>query len=126
MKISVSPDLAGIVPSSAAADSSVLQLVVPTAITRPPAALVLLIVSAASFDILKVSVCIWCSSILSTFTGLKVPRPTCNVMLTTLTPFSLIFSSSSFVKCNPAVGAAAEPSFWHILSGICSYPEAYV
>ena len=43
-------------------------------------------------------------------TGLNVPSPTCNNTFVTITPFALICSKSSGVKCNPAVGAAAEPS----------------
>lgn len=34
-----------------------------------------------------------------------------------ITPLSLILVSRSLVKCNPAVGAAALPMFWHKLSG---------
>ena len=40
---------------------------------------------------------------------LKVPKPTCNVTSTTVTPFSFNFEKISSVKCKPAVGAAAEP-----------------
>ena len=54
----------------------------------------------------------WCSSTFSTFTGLKVPIPTCNVTFATSIPFAFIFSKSSGVKCSPAVGAAAEPSYF--------------
>ena len=53
-----------------------------------------------------------CSSTFSTFTGLKVPIPTCKVTFAISTPFSFIFSSNCSVKCKPAVGAAAEPSYF--------------
>ena len=55
------------------------------------------------------SLCMWCSVISSALTGRNVPRPTCSVTYAIFTPFAAIFSSSSFVKCSPAVGAAAEP-----------------
>ncbi len=42
--------------------------------------------------------------------GLNVPRPTCSVTLSTVTPPSASAASSAGVKCSPAVGAAAEPS----------------
>ena len=41
------------------------------------------------------------------FTGRKVPRPTWRVTKASLIPFCRILSSSSRVKCSPAVGAAA-------------------
>ena len=50
INISVQPLLTGICPFSSATDSRVLVLVVPTAITLPPLALVLLIISAASLS----------------------------------------------------------------------------
>ena len=37
-------------------------------------------------------------------------EPTCRVTNAVLTPFSRTFSNNSFVKCSPAVGAAAEPN----------------
>ena len=46
----------------------------------------------------------------STFTGRKVPRPTCRVTWAIFTPASCTCCRSSFVKCSPAVGAAALPS----------------
>ncbi len=42
--------------------------------------------------------------------GLKVPRPTCSVTLSTVTPAAASAASRPGVKCRPAVGAAAEPS----------------
>lgn len=49
------------------------------------------------------------SLVKSSFTGRKVPSPTCRRISAISTPFSRIFFKSSGVKCNPAVGAAAEP-----------------
>ena len=46
----------------------------------------------------KCSVCITCSSILSAFTGRKVPSPTWSITGTISTPISLIFCISSGVK----------------------------
>ena len=51
-------------------------------------------------------------STFSTLTGLNVPIPTWSVTLAIFTPFCLILSNNSSVKCNPAVGAAAEPSYF--------------
>ena len=50
-----------------------------------------------------------CSVISSAFTGRNVPSPTCSVTYPIFTPFAFSLSSSSGVKCKPAVGAAAEP-----------------
>ena len=46
---------------------------------------------------------------LFSFTGLNVPSPTCSVTSAISTHLFFTSSKSSFVKCNPAVGAAAEP-----------------
>ena len=64
----------------------------------------------ASSDIAYSSKCILWSSILSHFTGRKVPIPTCKVTKARRTPFALAFSRSSSVKWSPAVGAATDPS----------------
>lgn len=48
----------------------------------------------------------------STFTGRNVPNPTWSVTSAIWTPFSRIVCNSSGVKCSPAVGAAAEPSYF--------------
>ena len=82
----------------------------PTAMTRPPAAFVSLMSFAWSSSMKKYSECIWCWVTSSTFTGRKVPSPTCSVTWAIFTPFFSIWRSSSGVKCRPAVGAAAEPS----------------
>ena len=50
--------------------------------------------------------------ILSSLTGLKVPKPTCKRTSSISTPFALIWAIKSVVKCNPAVGAALEPSIF--------------
>ena len=42
----------------------------------------------------------------------KVPETPWRVTWAIFTPFSFTFSSNSFVKCKPAVGAAADPSFF--------------
>ena len=90
--------------------SSVRQLVVPTAMTRWPAARVSLMSFAVSSLTEYHSLCIWWSSMDSSFTGRKVPRPTCSVTSAMLTPRERIVSISCGVKCRPAVGAAALPS----------------
>ena len=90
--------------------SSVRQLVVPTAMTRWPAARVSLMSFAVSSLTEYHSLCIWWSSMDSSFTGRKVPRPTCSVTSAMLTPRERIVSISCGVKCKPAVGAAALPS----------------
>ena len=48
----------------------------------------------------------------STFTGLNVPIPTWSVTFAISIPFFFISSNSSSVKWRPAVGAAAEPSYF--------------
>ena len=48
------------------------------------------------------------SVISSSLTGRNVPRPTCSVTNASFTPLAFSASSSSVVKCRPAVGAAAE------------------
>ena len=63
-------------PSSAAQDSSVRQEVVPTQMHRPPFARVSLIRSAVSWGMVQYSLCMGWSSMVSSFTGRKVPRPT--------------------------------------------------
>ena len=45
-------------------------------------------------------------------TGLKVPIPTCKVTFAICIPFFSISFKSSFVKWSPAVGAAADPSYF--------------
>ena len=57
MNIPVSPDMARTVPSASDADSSVRQEVVPTQMTRPPAARRLFISSADAAGTEKNSVC---------------------------------------------------------------------
>ena len=97
-------------PSSAAQLSRVRQEVVPTQMTRPPLALVLLMRSAVSRGMTQYSLCISWSVISSSFTGRKVPRPTWRVTYPMPTPLAAICSSSSGVKWSPAVGAAALPT----------------
>ncbi len=63
----------------AAAVSRLLTTVVPTAITRPPAARVSLMASQVASGTARYSSCISCRSMSSTRTGWKVPAPTCNV-----------------------------------------------
>ena len=77
--------------------------------TRPPAALVRLMRSAVSWGITQYSLCMAWSVMSSSFTGRKVPSPTWSVTYPMETPRSLTRSISAFVKCSPAVGAAAEP-----------------
>ena len=50
------------------------------------------------------------SLVVSLASGPILPRPTCSVTWAIFTPIAPICASSSFVKCRPAVGAAAEPS----------------
>ena len=109
MNSAVSRDSARTVPSAFAALSKVRALVVPTAHTQPPAARVALIASAASVLTAYHSECITCSAGSSDSTGLNVPAPTCSTTSTRLTPREATASSSSGVKCSPAVGAATEP-----------------
>ena len=109
-KMSVLPLQATILPYLAHTASSVRQLVVPTATTRWPAARAALMASAAAWSTQYHSVCMWWSSMLSSLTGRKVPSPTCSVTSTMFTPLARMVSSSSGVKCSPAVGAAALPS----------------
>ena len=96
-------------PSSAAQDSNVRQEVVPTQMHRPPFARVSLMRSAVSWGMVQYSLCMGWSSMVSSFTGRKVPRPTWSVTYPIFTPLARIFSSSSGVKWSPAVGAAALP-----------------
>ena len=70
----------------------------------------LFIISALSLDTEIYSACIIWSVIFSALTGRKVPRPTCSVTNAVLTPLARMASSSSLVKCRPAVGAAADPT----------------
>ena len=72
MKILVHPAFASMRPSSPAQLSMVRQEVVPTQITRPPAALVRLMRSAVSRGMTQYSLCIWWSVISSSLTGRKV------------------------------------------------------
>ena len=101
---------AGVLICGFLAGMSGLMLVVPTATTRPPLSRAALMRAAASAVTSKYSECISCSSTFSVLTGRNVPSPTCSSTGTTSTPFSRMRSSSSGVKCRPAVGAAAEPS----------------
>ena len=64
------------VPSSAAQLSTVRHEVVPTQMTRPPLRLVSLIRSAVSCGMTQYSLCISWPSMVSSFTGRKVPSPT--------------------------------------------------
>src|SRR5574340_1202207 len=93
-----------------ALDSIVRTEVVPTAITLPPACLVLLISSAVSEVTSHHSVWILCSSGSASVTGEKVSSPTCNVTLPNLTPYCSSDCINAGVKCSPAVGAAALPA----------------
>ena len=102
--------MASIVPSGLAKLSTVRQEVVPTQTARPPAAFVSLMARAVSSGTMQNSLCMSWFSISSSFTGRKVPSPTCSVTKHSLTPMSAMRPSSSFVKCSPAVGAAALPS----------------
>ena len=108
MKIFVSPSEAINLPFSSIEDSSVLTDVVPTAITRFPSSLASLIILAVSSGIRYFSLCILWFNIFSTCTGRNVPSPTSKNTSAIITPFSWIFSKSSFVKWSPAVGAATD------------------
>nr|WP_238785672.1 hypothetical protein [Blattabacterium cuenoti] len=46
----------------------------------------------------------------STSTGKKLPNPKCKVISTKFIPFISNFFNKCFEKCNPAVGAATDPS----------------
>ena len=82
----------------------------PTHTTLPPAALVSFIIRAVSSGTMQNSLCMSWFSISSSLTGRNVPSPTCSVTKHSRTPIAAILASSSFVKCSPAVGAAALPS----------------
>ena len=56
------------------------------------------------------SVCISCSPMVSDLTGWNVPAPTWSVNSRRAMPFLSMAASVFSVKCNPAVGAATEPS----------------
>ena len=104
--LSASLDLGG---AAVALGTDGRQDVVPSQIIRPPDWRVWFKISADSAESIQNSACIWCSVISSALTGRNVPRPTCNVTGAIRTPWAAIFSSSAWVKCSPAVGAAAEP-----------------
>ena len=75
----VQPAPGRIVPSSPAQLSMVRHDVVPTQITRPLFALVSLMSVAVSSGMTQYSLCISWASTSSSFTGRKVPSPTCSV-----------------------------------------------
>lgn len=81
-----------------AQDSNVRTVVVPTAMIRFPDRLALLRAAAVSGVSSSHSRCMVWFSIVSAFTGSKVPRPTCNVTKCCSIPFFFSFSSSSGVK----------------------------
>ena len=108
MKMSVSPAKGRRRPSSAAAASSSLSTVLPTATTRPLAALP---ASAVDAGTSPDSGCIRWSSVSATRTGRKVPAPTCRVRNAVSTPRASRAAIRPGVKCRAAVGAATAPSF---------------
>ena len=62
-------------------------------------------ISQASCKIMSSSESILCLERSSTSTGLKVPRPTCNVTSANFTPLISSLFNKCFEKCKPAVGA---------------------
>ena len=110
MNSPVSPAPGRMRPRSSAAVSSARTTVVPTAHVLRPAAFARLTISAVAGGIKYGSGCITWAARSSTSTGLNVPGPMCRSSATTATPLARSASSSSGVKCNPAVGAATLPS----------------
>ena len=108
MKISVSP-WNGSRSGFMAIVSSERRLVVPTATTRPPFFFVSVIMSHVFLLTDIHSECIECSFMLSTFTALKVPNPTCKVTKQELIPLFFRRSNKGSSKWSPAVGAAIAP-----------------
>lgn len=110
MKISVQPDCARSVPSGSAKLSTVRQEVVPTQMTRPPARL-RLVDDARRFlrndAKLRVHRMIFDLILLD-----RTERAKTDVQRDIAEPYAhvAICCRSSFVKCRPAVGAAALPS----------------
>ena len=94
---------------AAAADSSARSVVVPTATTRPPLALVAAIASTVACGMLYHSECITCVEMSSPRTGWNVPAPTCSVTRAEAMPFATSAASIASSKCSPAVGAATAP-----------------
>ena len=85
-------------------DSNVRQVVVPIGIMY----LVLWLLYNFSIKLREIITFSECMTWLLTyceFTGLKVPAPTCKVILEISIPREEILLISSGVKCNPAVGA---------------------
>ena len=83
-------------------------LVVPTGIIGFPICFIRFCIS--DLRTMMVSECMACSPMVSVATGRKVPAPTCSVTSSKAKPFSCKDAMSGLVKCNPAVGAATEPS----------------
>ena len=109
MKIAVSPSNGWTRPSASAALSIRRRLVVPTAITRPPAARAALMRSAVAASIRPHSACILWSSVSSALTGRKVPAPTWSVSVAWPIPAASSAAIKPGVKCSAAVGAATAP-----------------
>ena len=84
--------------------------VVPTQHTFFFLAFALLTISHASCVIIISSESILCFDKSSTSTGLKVPKPTCNVTSAKSTPLISKRFNKCLEKCRPAVGAATAPS----------------
>ena len=91
-------------PAAPPVVSSARTTVVPTAITRPPAARVSAIARAVSSDTAKRSASSTWSSGRSQRIGLKVPGPTCRV-----TRAMRSRAASDSLKWSDAVGAATAP-----------------
>src|SRR5437588_735555 len=101
MKSDVSPAPGRIAPRASAQVSSVRTTVVPTAQTRPPASRLALMAVADCALSAYGSACIAWPARSSTWTGLKVPGPTCRSSVATAAPPARTRSSSSGVKCSP-------------------------
>ena len=84
-------------------------VVVPTATTRRPSPRARAMAAAVAGVRLARSGGIRCASTIAAVTGRKVAGPTCRVIAWTSTPAALSRSTTSRVKCSPAVGAATEP-----------------
>jgi hypothetical protein len=96
-------------PVSATCSSTRID-VVPTATTRRPSRRAAERRDHTAASRANDSLCSVTASSGPSGNGLKVPRPTCSVTLSTSMPAAASAASRAGVKWSPAVGAAAEPS----------------
>ena len=111
MNLCVQPSNGFRVPPVETEDSKPLMTVVPTAQTFFLFCLAKFTVSTTDWLTNNSSESILCLERSSTSTGLKPPKPICNVNSAKLIPLICNLFKRCFEKCNPAVGAATAPSF---------------